>query len=460
MSNWKKANLPLKSLYLWDENPRFQDSLKGASQKELINFLLKRYSLEDFGLNVIKERDLPQMEKLVIWDDGKRLNILEGNRRVATYLALTDPKVIDDPKIRIKFEVLKKEFDFSREYLLECLITNKKDQGLRFVDRKHFHSNYEESWGQYERDNYINRTKSSIQSKLTPKELRSILRAKLSARVRDVDLPVDTIKTVLGPGYVTNLFRILDSGIAQRELGYIKNGEDIQVKDEERFTHFLKAIVFNVFNEKDFSGNKINSRTLNTDPEKEAYLKSITALSNKKIDSIIKLQIGTISKKFGSQGSSTKGSNQRSQPASFTRKKLIVNSLTIKKNKKINDIYRELKDNKLEKETRYSIGVLLRVFIELSCEEYYFRRKPIPWDGSSLEKKFQSVLKDLEPNCDKDKRAKFHSIYNETFDQKNGSIIKLHKLIHERNYMIDENHLKSIWDTLEPVFIALYAKIK
>jgi hypothetical protein len=123
---------------------------------------------------------------------------------------------------------------------------------------------------------------------------------------------------------------------------------------------------------------------------------------------------------------------------------------TIKKNKKINDIYRELKDNKLEKETRYSIGVLLRVFIELSCEEYYFRRKPIPWDGSSLEKKFQSVLKDLEPNCDKDKRAKFHSIYNETFDQKNGSIIKLHKLIHERNYMIDENHLKSIWDTMSP----------
>lgn len=451
MKIWEAQKLPIKDLILWDENPRFHDFQKGLSQKDLINHLLTRYSLEDFGKRIVEELDLPQLEKVVIWKDGKENKILEGNRRIATYLLIANPNLATDPHLRSKFESYKKKSELSKTFKVECLSTRDQKEGLRFVDRKHLYANNEASWGQYERDNYTKRTKTG--QRLTGEQAKSIFRANLAQEVKKINLPEEVIKTVLGEGFVTNLFRIIDNRVAANKLGYKRNAEELEILDADKFAKNLKAVIWNVYREKDFSGNPINSRTLNKNAQIETYLNDIDLLPLRRIDEIITLQMGLSSTPLPGTPKTI-----RSKPASYLRKNLIACTLRVNSNKKLNDIYRELKDNELTKETRYSIGVLFRVFIELTCEEYNSQIKPVKWVGSSLQTKIQSVLNDLETGCATNRRAKFHNLYKEISDP-NGPIVKLHKLLHDRNYSISENDLKLIWDNLEPLFKKIFETI-
>ena len=93
-----KNNISIKKLSLWDENARFPDKYFNKTEKELIEYFIskKDFKLIEFAEEVVSEFDLPQLEKLVIYElNGKNI-VLEGNRRLAVYKLLDDPDLASD----------------------------------------------------------------------------------------------------------------------------------------------------------------------------------------------------------------------------------------------------------------------------------------------------------------------------------------------------------------------------
>src|SRR3989339_499672 len=70
-------------------------------------------------------------------------------------------------------------------------------------------------------------------------------------------------ESVLGHGYVTNFWRILESEPAWKEYGFKIDSEGKLQMQDKNFKDKLKVIILNVLQKQDFSGNKIDSRSLN-----------------------------------------------------------------------------------------------------------------------------------------------------------------------------------------------------
>lgn len=266
---WISRSIPVKDLLLWDENARFSDKYFKKTEKELIDYFCSKDNFEILKLSqeVVEDFDLPQLEKLVIYNcEGKNI-VLEGNRRLTVYKLLIDPVLIDNVKLKSKIILLKSKIDIDENFKVECLVTEDKVQGYRYIDRKHLKNNNEKRWGETERTFHRNRMGSASR-----KELFKIRIAEVISRL---DIPEGMREGVLGFGYVSNLWRILDTSIAWGLYGFDMDSEgNLHIEDED-FTKNLKVIILNILNKKDFRGNTIDSRSLNKNQEKIKYLRSI-----------------------------------------------------------------------------------------------------------------------------------------------------------------------------------------
>jgi len=70
-----KSDISIKNLSLWDENARFPDKYFSKSEKELIGYFVskKNFKINELSEEVVNEFDLPQLEKLVVYElNGKK----------------------------------------------------------------------------------------------------------------------------------------------------------------------------------------------------------------------------------------------------------------------------------------------------------------------------------------------------------------------------------------------------
>ena len=253
---FETRNIPIKDLYLWDENPRFPDKYFNSSEEDLIKYFItkKELKIKELAEAIIDEFDLPQIEKVIVYKHQNRLITLEGNRRLVIYKLLNNPGLTSDSILRSFFEKLKLKIDINSSYSLETLTTNDIEQGLRYINRKHIQSNNEISWGTTERAHYNARRGNA-------KKKEQILIA-LTKRIKELDIPEVMKEMVLGPGYVTSLFRILESSPAKDLFGFELRDDGLLSISDKNFNEKLKVIILNVLQKKDLKGEKINSRTL------------------------------------------------------------------------------------------------------------------------------------------------------------------------------------------------------
>jgi hypothetical protein len=82
-SIWRQTSVPIKDLNLWDENARFPEEYFNKSEKHLVDYFLKKkdFKIESFAKEIVDEFDLPQLEKIVVYEYKNKNIILEGNRR-------------------------------------------------------------------------------------------------------------------------------------------------------------------------------------------------------------------------------------------------------------------------------------------------------------------------------------------------------------------------------------------
>ena len=193
ISKWNKKDIAIKNLSLWDENARFSDQYFGLTEEDLLKYFLSgKFQVLKLASEMEKDVDLPQLEKIVVWHFGDRNVVLEGNRRIAAYKLLANPKMAGTQES--KFAKIGLKIGISENLEVECLVTEDLEQGYRFIERKHLNKNNEVSWGSNEIAHHKER-----RGKAGEKEL---IRVGITKVVNNLGLANEIKEAVLGPGYV------------------------------------------------------------------------------------------------------------------------------------------------------------------------------------------------------------------------------------------------------------------
>jgi len=451
-----KNNISIKNLSLWDENARFPDKYFNKTEKKLIEYFLskKGFKLAELAEEVVSEFDLPQLEKLVIYElNGKNI-VLEGNRRLAVYKLLDNPELTDNAKLKNKLIGLKSRIKINDNFKLECLITKDKDQGLRYIDRKHLRGNNEVSWGDNERAHHNARRGNASQKEL--------LKVAITKRMKDLDFPEELKEQVLGHGFVTTFWRLIEQNPAWSIFGFsLDDNGKLQTKDKD-FDEKLKVIIFDVLQKGKFN-NKLFSR-LNT-KEIENYLKQITKDDYKRVADEIKKQTKT--DLFGKESASVPKNNgaNRSIPKSSLRNYLIPKTCVLQiQETKINNIYCELKNDLLIDDSKNAVpnavGVLFRVFLEISLDHYAKMNSHGFKKNDTINQKISWVVKSLEnKKYDKKKFNNINKVGSATGQKSYLSIENFHEYVHSTTTQPSSSELKSKWDNLQDFFEILWGDI-
>jgi len=465
---WRKGDVPIKELSLWDENARFPEEYFSKQETELIDYFLKKkdFKIESLAKEIVSEFDLPQLEKIVVFElNGKKI-VIEGNRRLTVYKLLIDPSLTQNQEARKLFDELGKSIKISDKFTLEANITSVMEEGLRIVDRKHNKGNNEVSWGEPERRNFAVR-RSHGNSK-------DILRIELANAVKRLDLPDIIKEAVLGRGLVTTFYRIVDSASARAKLGYeVADSGSISIKDQKKFDSLLKAIVYNVWSKKDFKGSDVDSRSLNKTEAIDKYISGLQPKDSNKVNSEIKKT--TKENLFGEEIILAPARSKSNQLA--VMRKYLINSSIYIKDPRINDIYDELRKKLEVDNTPNAVAVLFRVFMECSVDCYIEQNKIKTKDDIKLAGKILAVVDHLEdaialrrlseegiktPTPAEFKKAKekvkFKSM-RKVATKDNGSILSVetfHSFVHDYKTSPIPSELKKHWENLDSFFAALW----
>jgi len=449
----------VKDLNLWDENARFPEEYFNKSEKHLIDYFLKKkdFKIELFAKEIVKEFDLPQIEKIVVYLYRKKKIILEGNRRVVVYKLLIDPSLTNDTKIQTFFLKLAKKISIDKSFKLEALVATDKETGLRYIDRKHTKRNNEVGWGEQERHNYkVRRGNASAKTE--------IFRYELGKLVRKIDLPDEIKDAVLGKGSVTTFYRLIDSDPALNILGFQKNDDGtIKIKNQREFNEKLKIIVFDIVAKRIIENEKLDSRFLNKTGQKEKYLKSISAADSKRVEK--EIRDNTSTDIFGNKILNIKSKKGISIYSARIRQfQSLINPILLSpgvESDKIKEVFGELQKIQLELCPTGS-ALLLRTLMEISVSEFadkleikvdkngYFRTS----SGKTkefLKEKIDYISENYADKETKDAVKIFNG--NSVFTE------NLNKIAHNRHIFSSKDKVRDLWRDSKSFWEFLIAKI-
>ena len=451
----KTKNISIKDLTLWDENARFPDKYFNSDETELVAFFLSQpdYKINPLIEAIVKDFDLPQLEKLVVWSDNGQNIVLEGNRRLTAYKLLNNPELTKDSTLIRFLTEQKSRINISDSFMLECLVTEDKEKGFRYIDRKHYNGNNEVNWQDSERAHYSVRRGN--------KNIAELLKIGISKIVRELDLPEEMKEQILGSGYVTTFFRLITTSPAKKEYGYsITDGGELKINDPN-FKEKLKVIIYSVLNKKDIKGNDVDSRSMNKIDKIEDFIKSVKVEDTQKVDEEIKKN--TTEDIFGNR-QITVGSSavkQKILPKSTNRNHLIPSSCRLSISEtKINNIYLELRSDLLiddsDKAVPNAVGVLFRVFLEISID-YFLEKEGItlPFE-TKLSGKITKCAEIMESKSIANKKQ-LTNIRKVATDKNHLLCIQnFHDYIHSYKTQPTSSDLKLKWDNLEEFFQLLW----
>ncbi len=461
----RTENISIQELKLWDENARFPEKYFEKEEGELIKHFCSKpnFKIKELTQSIVDQFNFPQLEKLVVLRDGEKSIVLEWNRRLTVYKLLSNPDLAPNKTVKSFFLQQKKEVNIDSAYSLECIVTEDLTLWFTYIERKHIHGNNQVNWGDLERTHYKVRSWNANNLE--------IFKAEIAKLIKTLDLPEALKESVLGPGYVTNFRRIIGSKSAWEKYWYSIEDKKLLVSYPD-FQKELKVIIINTLEKEDFSGNKINSRSLNKNSEQKTYLQSITKEDYAHVEKSISEKIKTnlfdqktivIEKKKRSPLTDKTQAKQKSRARakSTTRSYLIPKSFIIKITEpKINNIYRELRDDLCIDDSKKSVPnavwVLFRVFLEVSLD-YYAAKNWFSFSKDDIIKgKIGKVTNDLESKKIADGKS-LKNIRKVASDKSNIlHIDNFHSYVHSYKSQPTPSSLKLQRDNLEEFFEILW----
>jgi hypothetical protein len=452
-----EKSIRVKDILLWDENSRLPDNLFGKNQQEIIDTFLKdkkRFELTSLADEIVADFDLPQLEKLVLIKKNGKYVASEGNRRLVAYKCLANPKLANE--YASDFTQLANSIEINENFELQCVITDNFEQANRYLERKHLRGNNEKSWGQYERDNHSARVKRSGGSA----DKNRIRRANIGKLVEETNLPDAMKRSVLGQGYVTNFYRIIDSSPGYKYFGFnADNDGELSINNRGELLNKLKVFVYELLTIKKPIEGISWSRAFNKSSEIEAYLQGLNTNRVAEIDKEIeKSKILTI---FGEEeirieksGKTIYASSKKQEYPQLirpTKKRLKLGE----KSKKIDEVYEELKKI-FVKDCPTAVSVLVRVLLEVTVSRYlevhgeHFdgnNNLIVPGQNSKteLKQKVDYIAANYAVSTAKVKGA-ISALNVDLYTQ------NLNQIVHNIGYFADEVSIRKFWKNIEMVF--------
>lgn len=394
-----EKKVSIKDLILWDENARFPDQYYNSDEKELIKYFLNKPGFKIVALieEIVLDFDLPHLEKIVVWDNIEQFIVLEGNRRLTGYKLLANPSLIEGLDSKTYSYLFEKnlQLGITSDFKMDCLISDDKEECLRYVDRKHNKGNNQVNWLEPERVNYSKRRGNESQN--------AKLKVAITNYVRQLDLPENLINSVLGKGYVTTFFRLVATGPAKETYGLKINTEGQLEFEDKNFPEKLKVIIYNVLKKEGFDGERVDSRTLNKNPEIKDYLKSVKSENLKKVKKEIKKN--TTTDFFGNETLTIGNQKPLKTPPSKPKKIIFGKELSLRPGR-VNDLYHAIekiyKKHESDELVMPIIGMSLRLITEVAARTYFEVNDPDNASEDQLYKKFlKMAYKDMSLSKEK-----------------------------------------------------------
>jgi hypothetical protein len=448
-------SLKIDSLELDLENPRIT---LATDQRDAMQKILNEQKVRLINLaESIAEKGLNPMDRFLVIRSPRagKFIVVEGNRRVLALKLLKNSTLVSDLEIPEAFKKrlhkAAQTFDIRTVEPVDCFEVNDRGQGNEWILQRH---NGEDAgrgivdWS----------TVASRRFKGRDPALQA-----LDFVIEHAELTDDQREEIATKFPLTTLDRLLSTPSVRSAIGFqIDKGKLLTDLPPTEAIKPLRRIVLDlVENRKDFNVTKLKSKEQQLDYI--GKLKSIDRPNfSAKTGSAVAIE-GMTDKDFVTK-SAPPAARLRS-PRQAPRTSVVPRGCRLNiPTAKIAKIYEELKSLQLARHV-HAIAVLLRVFLEISVDEYlttkagsslkYKHPKTGQFHDKTLREKVEETIKDLvTKGADK---KDFLGVSKGLTDANHPfSIDTLHAYIHNRYFTPTDTHLTTAWDNAQPFFEKLW----
>ena len=419
--------VPISSLLVNHGNPRFEPV---TSQREAIDLMLKEKGTEikKLAQDIVNHGMNPSKNLLVVKSANNKFLTLEGNRRVVAVMLLNSPSKTNNQELHKFFQNL---YDKNYDKIpneISCVVCETRDEARHWIMLEHTGKNHGvgiEQWTSEQKDRFLNKSSKPV----------LVFDFAINNDIDRKNVESTNLKRLLSTLYVRDAIGI---SFSQGKLNLIKPESTVKENIRKVFTEISRE---------DFTVGNIYTKD-----DREQW-----------IDNVIGTPGGF--QKTGGTTNKTSVKGGTTLPRSTVRKTLIPKNcqLTIF-TPKINDIFLELRDNLNlggSKPVPNAVGVMFRVFLEISLEEYWQKRiGGNPDQRMTMSTKISSVAEHMINNDIATKKQMLgirQTSASQTTDILH--IQRLHEYVHNSTIQPDPTSLKVKWNNVQEFFELLWADL-
>jgi hypothetical protein len=440
-------SLKIDSLDLDLQNPRItlasdqRDAMQKILNDQKVRLINLAESIAAKGLNPMDRFLVLRSER-----QGKFI-VVEGNRRALAIKLLKKPSLIDDLEMpdafRKRMHKASKGFDIKKVEPIDCFEVADRAQGNDWIRQRHIGADSGRGivdWSAIAGSRFRGRD-PALQA--------------LDFVLEHGDLAEDQKDQITGKFPLTTLDRLLSTPSVRSAIGFeIEKGKLLTELPPEEALKPLKRIVL------DLAEKEINVSKLKSKEQQNEYIGKLRSSDRPNLEK--KTGLALPIEKIKEEDFSSKPATPK-QPR--TPKKAARNNVVPKGCKlnvtvpKIEGIYGELRSLLLSKHV-HAIGVLLRVFLEMSVDEYMAKAHlPVTFQDpkshrifdKNLKSKVTETVNHMVQNGAVEKDLK--GVTTAMGDKHHPfSIDTLHAYIHNRFFTPIDRHLVTAWDNAQPFF--------
>lgn len=460
------VSLNINELELSPWNPRF-DPVENEAQAIMEMLESQHKKLVKLAEDIAKNGLNPSSILIVSDSDnfpGKKI-VCEGNRRVAAIKLVLDPSLIIHGFAYEKaaFEALNERYSDSIPIEIPCYCTNDKNEISHLLKLRH--TGQQDGvgtvqWGSIEVGRF--NAHEHGETMQLGHQLLEFLRKNgvLESTVNKADLAV------------TNLTRLLSTPHVREKLGISRRGSDLEFSSID-INRTIKLI-------QDISRIDFKVREIYSASDRIAYIDDLfrnkedgnSGWDSPKIDfekngegnpeSVDKSGTNQDAGESANASAKEKADREPIRRGAPTRRTRLIpqgSSIAVT-DPRVKRIFDELRSLDVNDYTN-AAAVLLRTFIELSCDCYLSKLKQNYNDGISLSKKIKNVSEELQylGLIDAGCLQAMSNIRSECKDDGCLNVATLHAFVHSRSYNPNPDALIVAWDNIEPFERALWNRV-